>query len=536
MRLESFTTKNDETVNLGDFTVLVGPNNTGKSQTLLDIHSIMSTGSNNPLETTIVNEVEYEPATFSEFFDDLTITEHPNLANQRIIRGIDPSLQSVAQQNIQHQQYHRLEGNEEITDSGQFEDLAKFKVALLDASSRLAIAESTDTYNLSDGHPTSVLQKLYTAPEARERLRDAFRNTFDKDILLDFSSLREFILRVDHDFGENEDNLLGPPDDHSDFAKIDDQGAGFKSFAGVVLSLLLTENRVVLLDEPEAFLHPAQARQFGSWMASHASEIPGQLIISTHNSHFLTGILSASEGIAIHRLNRDGGHTKYNTMPSSATEELASDPLLSNQRVIEGVFHRGVVVCEADGDALIYRVASEEELDERDLLFTHAHNKQTIGRVTDVLSGASIPRAAVVDIDILRHPSDYGQLLQSLNSGEQEFRDATNTCNHFNQELEETEVDWGDIKDGGRQEIPDVAEENFEELYEIGRDNGLFIVDVGELEGWMDLDTSKGPNWVIEALDKIDGGECSSELVDFVSEIQRYLTQQYSELVVAESG
>jgi len=536
MRIDHFTTKNDETVELGDFTVLVGANNTGKSQTLLDIHSIMA--SNHPpdgVQTTIVEDIEYQPQSFSTFIEGLTIGSHPNQVDRKRIRGINPNLQGVTHQDFQDHQMERIEELDDVTEHRQFQNLTQFKVALLDASSRLTIAESTETYNLSDGHPTDILQKLYTASQARQRLRDAFRDTFSKDILLDYSSLRQFILRIADDFGENENNLLEPPEDHSDYKSIDDQGAGFKSFAGVVLSLLLTEDRVVLLDEPEAFLHPAQARQFGSWMANHASEIPGQLIIATHNSHFLTGILSASEGIAIHRLNRAGDYTKYNTMPRDATTELASDPLLSNQRVIEGVFHKGVVVCEADGDALIYRVASEKELDERDFLFTHAHNKQTIDRVTEILTEAAIPRVAVVDIDILKDPGEYGELLRSLDDEGNDFTDEMDTCNHFDYLLEESDVDWADVKQNGANVIPETAEDEFSELIETGRNYGLFIVDVGELEGWLDLGISKGPEWVIEALDEIDDGNCSGELREFVTEIQDYLNQQYRELVVAES-
>lgn len=536
MRIRQFTTKDGETVDLGDFTVFVGPNNTGKSQTLLDIHSIMeSNQSSEDTQTTIVEKIEYESQSFSEFIEDLTISTDEKQANRKNIRGINSNLQNTTQQNIMENRVENLKNSGDVTENRYFHRLTQFKVALLDASSRLTIAEATDTYNLSDGYPTDILQKLYTSPQARQRLRNVFKDTFGKDILLDYSSLRQFILRIDDDFGENKNNLLGPPENYSDYKQIDDQGAGFKSFAGVVLSLLLTEKRVVLLDEPEAFLHPAQARQFGSWMAIHASDIPGQLIIATHNSHFLTGILSASEGIAIHRLNRADNHTEYNSMPRDATSKLASDPLLSNQRVIEGVFHKGVVVCEADGDALIYRFASEKELGEKGFLFTHAQNKQTIDRITGVLTKASIPRVAVVDIDLLKDPGEFGELLQSLHSGDNNFRDAMDTCNHFNYLISESNIDWNDIKENGKDSIPKSAESVFDELFEIGRNHGLFIVDVGELEGWIDLKTSKGSEWVIEALDEIDDGNCSKNLYEFVVEIREYLNQQYRELIMADS-
>jgi hypothetical protein len=269
-------------------------------------------------------------------------------------------------------------------------------------------------------------------------------------------------------------------------------------------------------------------------MANHATEIPGQLIIATHNSHFLTGILSASDGISIHRLNRTGDHTKYNTMPRVATTELASDPLLSNQRFIEGVFHKGVVVCEADGEELIYRFASEKELDETDLLFTHAQNKHTIDRITKILTEAAIPRVAVVDIDILKEPSEFGELLRSLDDDNRNFRNIVDTCNHFKQSLRESDVGWSEIEENGKEAVPEAAEEEFQELYKMGRDRGLFIVDMGELEGWLDLGKSKGPEWVVEALDTIDNNNCSEELRIFVDEIQEYLEQQYRELVAVE--
>lgn len=536
MKIKRFTTKNGETVELNDFTVLVGPNNTGKSQTLLDIHTIMQ--SNNragDVQTVIIDDISYQSQSFSQFMEDLNIIDHPTQVNHKLVRGISSNLQELSSQQFQNHQIEQVENTGDITRNDLvLRRLTKFKVALLDASSRLSIAKSAQTYDRSNSYPENVLQKLYTDSDARQKLRRAFKDTFGKDILLDYSSLRKFILRTSENFGENEDNLLGPPEDHSDYKRIDDQGAGFKSFAGVVMSLLLTKDRVVLLDEPEAFLHPAQARQFGSWMANHATDISGQLIIATHNSHFLKGILSSSEGITIHRLNRADNYTKYNTMPKDTTSELASDPLLTNQRVIEGIFYKGVVVCEGDSDALIYRFASETEWGERDFLFTHAHNKQTISRITGILTEASIPRAAVVDIDILKEPREFGKLLRSLVNDDQYFQDIVDTCNKFNQSLDKSDSNWNKIKEIGKDKIPEIAEEDFRKLYEVGRNHGLFIVDVGELESWLDLERTKGPAWVVEALGEIDQGNCSEELSNFVGEIRKYLKEQYKELVMAE--
>jgi energy-coupling factor transporter ATP-binding protein EcfA2 len=52
-----------------------------------------------------------------------------------------------------------------------------------------------------------------------------------------------------------------------------DQGDGIKSSLGLVLPLMTTDYPVSLIDEPEAFLHPPQARVIGSEIASLAKEI-----------------------------------------------------------------------------------------------------------------------------------------------------------------------------------------------------------------------------------------------------------------------
>ena len=140
---------------------------------------------------------------------------------------------------------------------------------------------------------------------------------------------------------------------------LDTQGDGFRSFVGVVLSLLMSKGRIVLLDEPEAFLHPAQARQLGHWIAEHSKHSAEQVIVATHNSSFLSGILASDQAVNIFRLNRKGDRTTYTLIPSKATADLAKSPILSSQRVLESVFYKGVVVCEADAVLALEKLYAE---------------------------------------------------------------------------------------------------------------------------------------------------------------------------------
>lgn len=79
--------------------------------------------------------------------------------------------------------------------------------------------------------------------------------------------------------------------------------------------------------------------------------------------------MSSDKKVDIFRLNRHDNITEYNLLPPNATDNLSKSPILSSQRVIEGIFHKGVVVCEADADRAVYQsVASVEYMSNQEIL------------------------------------------------------------------------------------------------------------------------------------------------------------------------
>ena len=93
----------------------------------------------------------------------------------------------------------------------------------------------------------------------------------------------------------------------------------------------------------------------GRWVAEFSKDTDSQIFIATHNANFLSGILSSDTRVSIYRLNRTGDNTVFNLIESEATLQLAKSPLLSSQPVLESVFYKGVVVCEADSDRCLYQ-------------------------------------------------------------------------------------------------------------------------------------------------------------------------------------
>jgi predicted ATP-dependent endonuclease of OLD family len=223
-------------------------------------------------------------------------------------------------------------------------------VAHLDSSTRLNLALSCASFNPNTSPPQKLLQSLYLDKDIEGLLQQAFLESFEYEIKLDYSELQNFCLRIAKKLPE----IPKDPQDAyiitKNLSKIDEQGDGYRSFVGIVLGLLLSKDRIILLDEPEAFLHPAQARYLGKWIVDNSDKFDGQLIVSTHNSNLLAGILSKGKAVDIYRLNRRENITTYNIISADTNSKLSKSPILSSQRVLESIFHKGVIICEADAD------------------------------------------------------------------------------------------------------------------------------------------------------------------------------------------
>lgn len=398
MKVDYLENKNGQQIRLNKFTVLVGPNNVGKTRTLRDIHEHFTKGEN--AQPIILEKLgTSKPEDFEDIISGLNITDDPNTVGMRRIVGIGSKL--TKSERVRFRVEHIERQFEQSTDlSFSFGNIAKFRITYLDADSRLNVAKKTNAYNPYEDTPGNLLQALYKSEEVEDKLRKAFKVCFDKDIRLDYSG-NQLRLRIADEFEDIPEDPRKAFPILKKYQTLDDQGDGYKSFVGVVLSLLLSKDRLILLDEPEAFLHPAQARQLGYWIADHASEIGGQIIIATHNSSFLSGILASKQDADIFRLNREDDDTTYNLMPASATKDLAKSRLLSSQRVLDAIFHRGVIVCEGDSDRIVYQTVATKELNNNSFVLVHAHNKQSIPTVVKLLKGASIPVRAVPDLDIV---------------------------------------------------------------------------------------------------------------------------------------
>lgn len=556
MELKGIELKNGEKIRLNKFTLLVGPNNVGKSQTLKDIHNRLTKGA--AAETTLVSSITLDrPSSYEELIKDLVVRPDPINVGHECFDGITSDFNPNSMLRMQTGSLEKVFTSQPEAGYTLY-NLSKFRVFYMDSESRLSIASSCKSYIPDESTPTSLVQALYGKfGKLDDKLEDAFETTFKKKIRLDYSAGPRLRFAV----GDSFENI--PQDSREaypimkEYASLEEQGDGFRSFVAVILCLLLSKGKVLLLDEPEAFLHPEQARRLGKWIADHIETFPCQVIVATHNANFLSGVLAGRQPAEIFRLNRKNDITDYCPITADATRALATSPILSSQRVLEGIFARGVVVCEADSDRVIYNSVAIHNHNEQELLFLHAHNKQTVKDVVSLLKAASIPVAAVVDIDIFNSNDELDNLLSAFDPNadhskalalreklgahvdkfaEDEVLDKIKKdLMDFLDQLENKEhtlegaraalkrirgegSKWSKVKSKGLSVFEKDIRTEAMQLVDECKNQGLFVVPVGELEGWMDLGVRKN-RWVLLALERISDGNASNELIGFVGKI-----------------
>ena len=113
-----------------------------------------------------------------------------------------------------------------------------------------------------------------------------------------------------------------------------------RSLLGLLLPLISATHQVVLVDEPEAFLHPPQARALGSALARLAKQRQLQVIVATHDRNIVSGLLKAENvDVSVARLSRSENTTQSHQLDANNLRAIWGDPVLRYSNALDGLFH-----------------------------------------------------------------------------------------------------------------------------------------------------------------------------------------------------
>ncbi len=137
-----------------------------------------------------------------------------------------------------------------------------------DAEQRLGLANSAPSIDILEGPAVAPLQRLLRDHEAEKRLSEAAQRAFGKPVCVNRAGGAQISLHVGKPEAEARLDNATYLEELRRLPQVASQGDGMRSFIGLLLTLYASDYPVVLIDEPEAFLHPPQARELGRRLAS----------------------------------------------------------------------------------------------------------------------------------------------------------------------------------------------------------------------------------------------------------------------------
>lgn len=518
-----------------DITVFVGPNNAGKSASLKESANLLRQKDNKGI---VLKDITIEK--IGEIADLFSLLE--SISKKIYSNNPQPHYQGFGY-NIYHPSVTSLWNNYK----NGISDLFSLFVNALSTEDRLKAASPPRSIKITTeplSHPIHFLQKY---DELEKKFSDYFRQAFGTDLVVHRNAGNEVPLYV------GERPVPADGSDRVSESYLHDleqldllhlQGDGMRSFVGVLLNAFISKHSIIFIDEPEAFLHPPQARLLGKMLAK---DLPSerQLFLATHSEDFLKGLLDADNAnLKIVRIQRNGTINKVSVLHNSDINSIWNDSLLRHSNVLNGLFHSKVVICESDSDCRFYSAvlsAIYENTDSisPDILFIHCGGKHRIPTVVKALVKLNVIVKVITDFDVLNDINPIKFIFEELGGiwaeVETDWKTVKTSIDPKRPELEASELKaeidaifnsnseriiskskiseiqntlkkasaWAHAKEVGKLFIPNgEPTKAYDRIQEKFQRVGLHVVEVGQLESFVKSIGNHGPKWVNEVMVK----------------------------------
>lgn len=556
LAFESITFSDGSTLTFedDDIVVFVGPNNAGKSATLREMEAMVA----KEQPGVIVHS-----AKINKTGDSGSLRAYLDQHSQKSGSGDNLHFGGIGF-NI-HQNHTAWFDN-----AHDRHPVASFFAKRLATETRIQDSTAAPAIALYSSPPTHPIHMLLMDEKLAAEMSGKFRHAFGVDLIPFRAGGGSFPLYV------GVKPILAPGTDElsREFVEelqrtsvqLDRQGDGMRSFAAVLLHILAASNHSIqFLDEPEAFLHPPQARLLGKYIAEGRRE-KTQLFIATHSTDILDGLIEGgSDKVRIIRIRREGDINRVKELSKSQTRAVAKDTLTRFSKVFDGIFFEHVIVCESDADCMFYQaILSLPSISgERrpDVLFVHTAGKHRMSKLADTLRALDVPVSVIADIDVLNEENTFRTLVEKLGGTWFDFQphwyavsdavlsqrpplNATQVKGMIGELIDDvagtaefprtkenaikkvfkTVSPWSALKQSGRRGLPNgEPTTQYDQLAEKCASIGLWIVPVGEVEGFCQSLGSHGPGFVEKVLET-KALETDAELAEareFVGKIWR---------------
>jgi ABC-type cobalamin/Fe3+-siderophores transport system ATPase subunit len=493
LRAASSATASAVPLVLTPITVFVGPNNSGKSRLLGEVAQFCGSGATNASSLVLADASLSSLSTreIDQIIAAMTapMTSSASLGAGNIMLQFRRNQFQVSEVDFRDCLSSPNSPPRNIGNACRW--YLGYHTLTLDALTRMSlINEGPGGDLLAEG--TTPIQVLFRKDSLRTNLRDKILQAFGLFFTIDPTNFQNLRIKLSEsappssmiERGWTQESV----DFHSKSREIQQFSDGVKAFTGILMAVTAGDPQVILIDEPEAFLHPALAFKLGKNIADTTVGTKKRLLVATHSADFVMGCIQSGAPINIVRLTYRSNIASARVLASEKLLRLMRNPLLRSTGVLSALFYEFVVVSEAGTDRAFY-----QEVNERltmvgrgvpNTLWLNAQNRQTVDQIIQPLRELGIPAAAIVDIDVVKEGGQvFTRLLDAASVPDITQQSLATARAHINNTFKVTGRD--PVVSGGTGLLQGADLAAAKDFLEKLAEYGVFVVERGALESWL---------------------------------------------------
>lgn len=528
--INTISFKNGEKYSPRKINIVIGANNSGKSQFLKEIRSAIlgnTDGPNGPYahdaNNVITDSIDLTlPKNVEDLDDSYGLTDHVvrgmngwrvrdfcNIGTQLTPNGgyayqslpCSFSLQDDWHTCLNHllqpsETDYPLEEKERQRQILQF--LGPMFVDYTGTEDRLLLSIGEPARGVRDDS-YNTLSAALDVDETCSSISETVKRLFYKDIALDNTTSRQVVIPVVSEDFSSYRNSHDSPEKLTymeNATQLRNEGDGFRSYVTILLTVMGAAKPILLVDEPEAFLHPTYAMELGKQLGTMLAKSNAlhNAFISTHSSYFLQGILdSAASELSLIRLKRNGDESSFNIVDKGEIEALKNRSDYSPQ-YIDALFSKKAILVEAPRDAIIYSAICDKISEIDNPIFVSTNGKDAFKGVKEFYTASGLPCRCICDFDIINDHAKFKNLMKAFSVDQDVRQRALDAADN----LKKTYYNLAIQKTSNKKEIASLIKERYKKdvfidipdsLCQDCRNSfhdlvrfGIYVLTTGELE------------------------------------------------------
>lgn len=372
-----------------------------------------------------------------------TVTENELLVNELISKGENPENYSIESQTILknnvtgEKRYVGGTGGPSLIPAGIgierfINTYGQLFYQYIGTEEKLLSIRNQPKYGVEDNN-SNLLSEIFLNREILEECSKKCKKLFGKELALDDNFTHgkvcirvgtdlSYIKKASRNDSQADIKLL-------DEEKIDNEGDGLKSFVSTYLSLKQINKNVILLDEPESFLHPPIVKELGKLIVESSSD-DKQIFISTHSADLLSSILLNTTDVNIIRIEREKFVNKISILNKDDMDIIINNPMILTSNLMNGLFCKKVFIVEGYSDSIIFQSLLNKVGKLDDYYFISTQGKEEIPKIGEFFDKLKIKTKMIYDFDFIRYLKNDKLFYKALHNkvSKSEYDELKNIC------------------------------------------------------------------------------------------------------------